>query len=382
MANNLTILEALNKTVLATKSYVDGKLADKVDKEAGKGLSTNDLTDLLKSNYDAAYTHSQTTHAPSNAQKNSDITKAEIEAKLTGQITSHTHAETYTLPAATSSILGGIKVGKGLNVTADGTLSATTSEESTHTHSNMEVLDGISAERVAIWDAKSDFNGDYNSLTNKPTIPTKTSELENDADFATKQYVDNSAVDIEAVKAHVNDIDAFATFEVLEGYTYTTSGDYKYCYDVDIPFTYFEDWTVDEDNYFYSDYKYSYTPAKVVFTFSDGTTKEAPMVPYGRGYQQLNVPAFMVDYDNCTDSEINSFYIELFGRGSGAPIRNCVALLSVPANCTSIKITTPIMLASRKYVADAIAGVSGESGVDEDILNSNLTDLFGFVTVN
>ena len=39
-----------------------------------------------------AYDHSQDTHAPSNAQKNSDITKAEIEAKLTGTITSHTHS--------------------------------------------------------------------------------------------------------------------------------------------------------------------------------------------------------------------------------------------------------------------------------------------------
>ena len=38
-----------------------------------------------------AYDHSQVAHAPSNAQKNSDITKAEIEAKLTGAITSHTH---------------------------------------------------------------------------------------------------------------------------------------------------------------------------------------------------------------------------------------------------------------------------------------------------
>ena len=38
-----------------------------------------------------AYDHSQSAHAPSNAQKNSDITKAEIEAKLTGNITSHTH---------------------------------------------------------------------------------------------------------------------------------------------------------------------------------------------------------------------------------------------------------------------------------------------------
>lgn len=38
-----------------------------------------------------AYNHSQVAHAPANAQKNSDITKAEIEAKLTGAITTHTH---------------------------------------------------------------------------------------------------------------------------------------------------------------------------------------------------------------------------------------------------------------------------------------------------
>jgi hypothetical protein len=35
--------------------------------------------------------HIGSAHAPSNAQKNSDITKAEIEAKLTGLIPSHTH---------------------------------------------------------------------------------------------------------------------------------------------------------------------------------------------------------------------------------------------------------------------------------------------------
>lgn len=52
---------------------------------------TNDLTNALKSNYDNAYTHSNSTHAPSNAQRNADITKAEIEAKLTGAISTHTH---------------------------------------------------------------------------------------------------------------------------------------------------------------------------------------------------------------------------------------------------------------------------------------------------
>ena len=38
-----------------------------------------------------AYDHSQSAHAPANAQKNSDILKSEIEAKLTGTITTHAH---------------------------------------------------------------------------------------------------------------------------------------------------------------------------------------------------------------------------------------------------------------------------------------------------
>jgi len=36
--------------------------------------------------------HIGSAHAPSNAQKNSDITKGEIEAKLIGEISTHTHA--------------------------------------------------------------------------------------------------------------------------------------------------------------------------------------------------------------------------------------------------------------------------------------------------
>ena len=75
---------------------VSNQIGSKVDKVNGKGLSTNDLTNELKTNYDAAYTHSTSVHAPSNAQKNSDITKSEIEAKLTGNITTHTHSQYLT----------------------------------------------------------------------------------------------------------------------------------------------------------------------------------------------------------------------------------------------------------------------------------------------
>ena len=59
-------------------------------------IVTNDLTTTLKSNYDSAYTHSTSLHAPSNAQRNADITKGEIEAKLIGNITTHTHSQYLT----------------------------------------------------------------------------------------------------------------------------------------------------------------------------------------------------------------------------------------------------------------------------------------------
>jgi hypothetical protein len=61
-------------------------------------------TDAEKANWNGAYTHSNQAHAPSNAQKNSDITKAEIEAKLTGRLTSHYHR---TVTISTTEASGG-----------------------------------------------------------------------------------------------------------------------------------------------------------------------------------------------------------------------------------------------------------------------------------
>ncbi len=43
--------------------------------------------------------------------------------------------------------------------------------EGNHSHGNKTVLDGITAAKVNAWDAKSDFSGNYNDLTNKPSIP-------------------------------------------------------------------------------------------------------------------------------------------------------------------------------------------------------------------
>ena len=54
-----------------------------------------------------AYDHSQAAHAPVNAQANADITQAEIEAKLTGSITSHNHNGQYYTETEVDNLLAG-----------------------------------------------------------------------------------------------------------------------------------------------------------------------------------------------------------------------------------------------------------------------------------
>ena len=58
-------------------------------------LGTTSITAFRGDYGNTAYLHSQTAHAPASAQKNSDITKAEIEAKLIGGITTHNHDGLY-----------------------------------------------------------------------------------------------------------------------------------------------------------------------------------------------------------------------------------------------------------------------------------------------
>ena len=65
-----TVGDMIADAIEAEASRVDGLLENKVEKVEGKGLSTNDLTNDLKGNYDAAYAHSQEAHSPANAQAN------------------------------------------------------------------------------------------------------------------------------------------------------------------------------------------------------------------------------------------------------------------------------------------------------------------------
>ena len=122
--------------------------------ESGSSGTGSGITETQLNQLSTAYTHSQSTHAPSNAQKNSDITKTEIEAKLTGNITTHTHSQYLTEHQSLTSYATKTYVNDAIaNASIGGEVD----------------LSGYAKKSELSTVATS---GSYDDLTNKPTIPT------------------------------------------------------------------------------------------------------------------------------------------------------------------------------------------------------------------
>lgn len=149
-----------------------------VAKEAGKGLSTNDYT---------------------NAEKE----------KLSGI---EAGANNYTLPKASASTLGGIKVGAGLEIKDDGTLNSTfggtadsvdwsgvqNKPTTVAGYGITDVEPGAEVNVQADWNVNDTSSDAF--VKNKPSIPSKVSDLENDNNYQTSAQV-ASAVSGKADKA-------------------------------------------------------------------------------------------------------------------------------------------------------------------------------------
>lgn len=122
----------------------------KVDKVEGKELSTNDFTDEYKSQVDsntiARHTHNNKTLL--DGISNTDITNWNNKAEISD------------IPTNLSQL----------------------NEDSAHRL--------VTDTEKNTWNNKSDFSGNYNDLTNKPNIPTKTSDLTNDNGFIDKTVND------------------------------------------------------------------------------------------------------------------------------------------------------------------------------------------------
>ena len=69
-----------------------------------------------------------------------------------------------------------------------------------HEHENKDVLDSITIQDITNWNAKSDFSGSYNDLTDLPALPTKFSDLTNDINLASESFVLNAIEEMDLSK--------------------------------------------------------------------------------------------------------------------------------------------------------------------------------------
>lgn len=231
-----SVQSSLNKADTAIQSLAgyatEAQLGDKVDKVNGKGLSTNDLTNALKTNYDAAYTHSTSTHAPTNAERNTIIGIQKNGTDLT--INATTRKVNITVPTNNNELTNG--AGYQTSTQVNSAISVHNSNNSAHSDirtliteltnrlntladsddttldqmseivayikSNKDLIDGITTSKINVSDI---VNVLTSTAVNKPlsaaqgkvlkdqldalVIPTKTSQLANDSGFITASEV-------------------------------------------------------------------------------------------------------------------------------------------------------------------------------------------------
>lgn len=143
---------------LRDKNYLEEIVKNKVDKVGGKQLSTEDFTTEFKDKLTSLENYDDT-------QINQEIqnTKALIPIK-TSQLTNDSSfaTETFVTEKISQASLGG----SGLDT------SGFALKSELHEHVNKDIIDTITQDKINGWDAKSDFSGSYNDLTDKPTIST------------------------------------------------------------------------------------------------------------------------------------------------------------------------------------------------------------------
>ena len=216
-------------TGLATETYVDNKVADytkTVDlADVAKSGSYNDLAD--KPTIPSLDGYAKTTEIPtkvsvltndSNYQTADDVTaalapyakSADVSTEITTEIAkvvADAPESLNTLKEMSDWIAGHEDDASAMNsaisdnktaITALQTGKADKSEIPTtvaeltdsssyakktdlHSHTNKSVLDGITEEKVASWDNKSEFSGSYNDLNDKPTIDAELSNTSENA---------------------------------------------------------------------------------------------------------------------------------------------------------------------------------------------------------
>ena len=183
------LIDTVDLTGYATETFVTNKIA-----EASLGGGEVDLSGYA-------------TKDDLNVKADKTYVDTELAKKANS---SHTHSyndltDKPTIPSI-SNLATKTELTNGLATKADKT--------ELHSHSNKTVLDGITSTKVTEWNNKSTFDGNYNSLTNKPTIPTKTSQLTNDSGYLTSvpsEYITETELSAKGYLTEHQDISNLAT---------------------------------------------------------------------------------------------------------------------------------------------------------------------------
>ena len=193
------LIDTVDLTGYATETYVQNKIAEASLSGGEVDLSGYATKDDLNTKADKSAIPtkvSQLTNDKGYLTSHQDISgkadKSYVDTELAKKANkSHKHSyndltDKPTIPS-TSNLATKTELTNGLATKADKT--------ELHSHSNKTVLDEITSTKVTEWNNKSTFDGNYNSLTNKPTIPTVD---------VTKSYVDTELAK-KANKSHKHD---------------------------------------------------------------------------------------------------------------------------------------------------------------------------------
>ena len=173
-----------------TDTELSTELDKKVDKEVGKGLSTNDLTNELITKINSSATEAFVTNAIANAQLDggevdlsgyATVDALNLKADLT-----HTHDQ-YLTEVPDEYVTETELTAKGYLTEHQDISGLQPKTDDSLTTTDKTVIGAINELKTNINNINtgggSSFSGSYNDLTDKPTIPTKTSQLNNDSGF-------------------------------------------------------------------------------------------------------------------------------------------------------------------------------------------------------
>lgn len=333
-------------------------------------------------------------------------TASDVEAAVSGKIAGKQD---------TIEDLATIRSGAALGATALQTYTETDPTVPAH-------VKAITAENITAWNNKSSFSGNYEDLTNKPTIPTVptvVSAFENDAGYVTNEYHDNTKQDVIedlseirtsianiksvipeqatvdnklADKAFVNSSIAtstanfkgtFDSLEELQAVENPTSNDYAFLKETDAT-----------GNVSYSRYKYNGTSWVFEFKVNNSSFTEAQWAAIGSGVTSDKITGYDAHIANegihVTAEQKTSWTAKQDAIEDLATIRSGAALGATALQ--SYTESDPTVPAHVKAITEenitAWNNKSSFSGSYEDLTNkptiptdtSDLTNGAGFVT--